>query len=120
MPNRQLTSDELEKLADPLLKAVVEHLADLSGGDPELLFALRRKLAKELSYAERGKPMLRVRLKMKKRIEQLGRCKLCSELLPERGAILDRIAAMDGYTAENTRLLCPGCDAKLQHERGYQ
>jgi hypothetical protein len=51
----------------------------------DLLFALRRKLAKELSIAERGKPILRVKLKAKKRIEQDGRCKLCDAPFPERG-----------------------------------
>jgi hypothetical protein len=95
-------------------------LVTLSNGNAELLFALRRKLAKELVYDERGKPMARRRLKSLKRLEQVGRCALCNEPLPERGAVLDRFVAILGYTAENTRLLCPDCDAKVQRERGYR
>ena len=120
MPNRQLTADEQQKLATPLLKTVRARLIKLSSDDSGLLFALRRKLAKELGYDERGKPMARRKLKIEKRVEQRGRCKLCRGALPERGAVLDRITAMDGYTTKNTRLLCPDCDAKLQHKRGYK
>ncbi len=120
MANRQLTPEELLGLASPLLRSVRERLIELSGGDPELLFALRRKLAKELSYDERGKPLARVKLKIQKRFEQGGCCKECRTPLPERGAVLDRLTAMGGYTPDNTRLLCPACDTKLQQERGYK
>jgi hypothetical protein len=36
---------------------VRQRLADLSGDDENLLWALRRKLFKELTYDERGKPI---------------------------------------------------------------
>jgi hypothetical protein len=36
-----------------------------------------------------------------------------------RGAVLDRLEAMLGYTPENTRLLCPKCNARVQEERKY-
>ena len=119
MPNRQLTQAELEALFTPLLGSVRERLQQLSRGDGELMWALRRKLAKELSYDERGKPMQRKLLKAQKRGEQHNRCARCTNDLPEKNAVLDRIEAMKGYTRENTRLLCPTCDIRIQEERGY-
>lgn len=118
--NRQLTPGELERLAKPLLTEVRTRLHDLCGAAADLLWALRRKLYKELIYDERGKPMLRVALKKAKRIEQADQCALCSEASPERGAVLDRLEAMGGYTPENTRLLCPKCDTAVQVQRGYK
>src|SRR4051794_35692787 len=82
MPNRQLTDAERATLFAPLIAEVRARLDVLSGGDTALLWALRRKLAKELSYDERGKPMHRVMLKMQKRIEQANRCAMCSSELP--------------------------------------
>jgi hypothetical protein len=105
MPNRTLEQDELELLFSPLLRDVRERLERLADGDHRLLWALRRKLAKELVYDERGKPMYRRALKKRKRAEQNGCCVLCHETLPERGSVLDRLEAMDGYTDANTRLI---------------
>ena len=119
MPNRQLTSDELNKLFRPLLQDVRERLLSLSAGDEALLWALRRKLAKELVYDERGKPMQRRQLKEFKRGEQQNKCALSSTDLPEKNVVLDRITAMAGYTKENTRLLCRECDYKQQESRGF-
>ena len=119
MPNRTLTSEELAHVANPLIEQVRELLDAYSDGDSDLLWALRRKLAKELLYDERGKPAHRVALKRKKRQEQRELCAVCSQVLPERGSVLDRIEAMGGYTPENTRLLCPDCDTAIQQERRY-
>ena len=120
MPNRQLSSEELEKLFAPLLSEVRERIVSLSGGDKDLLWALRRKLFKELTYDERGKPMQRRKLKEIKRAEQDNKCPRCSKSLPAKYAVLDRIEAMKGYTLENTRLLCQECDTQVQRERGYK
>jgi hypothetical protein len=120
MPNRQLTASELENLARPLLSEVRVRLAALSGGDADLLWALRRKLYKELTYDERKKPMARTALKKQKRKEQNNICALCQTQLPTKGAVLDRLEAMHGYTPGNTRLLCPTCDSEVQTERGYK
>jgi hypothetical protein len=49
MVNPRLTPDQLD-LARALLDEVRARPVDLSNGDKELLFAYRRKLAKELSY----------------------------------------------------------------------
>ncbi len=120
MANRLLTDDERERLFAPLVKDVRERLGQLSDGDVDLLWALRRKLAKELSYDERGKPMQRRMLKLKKAAAQKGLCVACGGELPESGAVLDRLEAMGGYTAQNTRLICVACDTRTQQERGYK
>ena len=119
MPTRQLTKAELASLAYPLLEETRSRLRELSAGDEALLWALRRKLTKELGYDERGKTNLRVKLKAFKRGEQGGKCAICQDELPVRNAVLDRLEAMKGYTETNTRLVCPACDHKVQEERGY-
>lgn len=116
--NRNLTIDELV-LARTLLTSIREHLESLSGGDSELLFAYRRKVYKELIYDERGKPADRKKKKAAKRREQGGICPSCQVTLPEKGAVLDRARAVDGYKPANTRLLCPACDTAVQASRGY-
>ena len=119
MPNRNLTGAELAGLFAPLLTNVRSRLLTLAGGDPELHWALRRKLAKELSYDERSKPVQRRALKARKRKAQGGLCTECRSPLPESGAVLDRFEAMDGYTDANTRLICPACDVKIQADKRY-
>jgi hypothetical protein len=120
MPNRQLTPSELNDIARPLLAEVQERLYMLASGDKDLMWALRRKLFKELIYDERGKPMHRVNLKKAKRAEQGNLCAICQQPLPVKGSILDRLHAMNGYTRENTRVLCPSCDTRVQTEKGYK
>lgn len=119
MPNRRLTADEL-KLAGQILDDVRQKIELLSGSDPELKFAFNRKISKELTYDERRKPAYRRKLKAKKRLLQSGLCANCNCQL-ESGVvtILDRFRAVDGYTVENTRLLCQACDATIQAGRGY-
>ncbi len=117
--NRQLSEAERGSLFAPLIEQVRARLREQSGGDDDLLWALRRKLAKELSYDERGKPMQRVALRRQKRVEQGNRCALCESALPDPGAVLDRLEAMKGYTKQNTRLLCPSCDTSVQQQRRY-
>lgn len=120
MPNRQLTKVELAELFAPLMNQVRLRLAELSQGDAALLWALRRKLFKELMYDERSKPMERRVLKKRKILEQAGKCAACRGELPSRNSVLDRLEAMKGYTPENTRVLCPDCDTNIQMERGYR
>lgn len=118
MANPRLTLDQLD-LARTLLDEVRARLVDLSNGDKELLFVYRRKVYKELVHDERSKPMVRRRLKQLKMKEQEGLCPLCKEPLPERGAVLDRTQAVDGYTPENTRLIHSACDVAHQAAKGY-
>lgn len=118
MPNRNLTTTEL-RAANDLLEIVRGRLVAISAGDDALLWALRRKVYKELLYDERGKPSHRRRLKRRKREEQDGLCAVCGEPLPERYTVLDRFEAMDGYTMGNTRLIHRHCDEKTQEKRSY-
>jgi UTP:GlnB (protein PII) uridylyltransferase len=118
VPNRRLSTDELEK-ANTLLQDIRARLMSLSGEDAALLFAYRRKIAKELGYDERGKPMMRKILKLKKMVTQKGLCADCQKELPIRGAELDRLSAMVGYTDENTRLAHHDCHVKSQEEKGF-
>jgi ribosomal protein L44E len=120
MANRNLSAAELESLFTPLIEEVRRRLEVLGGGDADLQWALRRKLYKELSYDERGKPMQRRKLKELKRAEQNNTCPLCRTPLPEKYVVLDRLEAMGGYTPENTRLLCSTCDTRVQQSRGYK
>jgi len=119
MPNRQLTKEELERLFTPLIDDVRAKLQQLSAGDEALTWALRRKLAKELTYDERGKPMRRKLLKAQIFARQHGNCAACHSPLPPKGSVLDRHEAMTGYTLENTQLLCPACDTQKQEARRY-
>ena len=118
MANRQLTTDELQR-ANALLDEVREKLDALSGSDRDLLFAYRRKVYKELTYDERSKPMVRRKLKDQKWKEQRGLCAICGKDLPEKYTVLDRKNAVDGYTAENTRLIHQNCDVENQASKGY-
>ena len=95
-------------------------LDTLAEGDPALLFAYRRKISKELTYDERGKPAVRKALKALLRRKQENRCATCSQPLPSRGAVLDRHEASLGYTEDNTRLICHDCDRKIQENRGFR
>jgi hypothetical protein len=59
MPNRNLTAAELRELFAPTLRRRRAKLDAASVGDDQLLWAPRRKLSRELSYLDRGKPMER-------------------------------------------------------------
>ena len=113
MANPQLT-DEQQLLAKEILASVREQLLAHSNGDGDLLFALRRKVQKELTHDERGNPNQRNRVKKAKRAEQDNRCPVCDVLLPEKDCILDRFEAKLGYTMENTRLIHIECDRAEQ------
>lgn len=118
MANRRLTDDERARLV-PFLTDVRENLLKLAGGDEELHWAFRRRFWNQLQYDERLKPPYRAALKRNKRLEQEGLCNICKEPLPDKGAVLDRLKAMDGYTLENTQLLCANCDTEKQRGLGY-
>lgn len=104
----------------PLIDEVRSKLAALSNDDVELHWALRRKLAKTLSYDERNTPIYRRNLKKQKREEQDGKCAVCNCELAATYVVLDRFEAMNGYTVENTRLIYRSCDERIQAERGYK
>jgi len=117
MPNRNLNPEELAR-AQELLTDIRKRLTQLAAGDPLLLFAYRRKIAKELGYDERGKPAARAQLKALKWGQQ-GKCANCHEELPLRYSELDRKNAADGYTPENTDLVHAKCHQERQAAKGY-
>ncbi|MGE0200125.1 MAG: hypothetical protein AB7P76_04065 [Candidatus Melainabacteria bacterium] len=119
MPNKQLDSKQLVK-ARELLGRIRKDLDQLSKGDRELRFAYNRKIFKELCYDERGKPAHRSKLKLQKFELQNRKCKQCKKPLELKGSVLDRKNAVDGYTVENTNLIHPECDRKIQKERGFK
>lgn len=119
MANRNLSPSELTT-ANALLDEIRAKLKAASGGDEMLLWALRRKVFKELTYDERGKPMERRKLKEAKWKAQRGQCLTCNAPLPDKYCVLDRLEAMKGYTPENTRLICATCDTRLQAAKGYK
>lgn len=116
--NRNLTASELES-ARKLLNEIRAKLDEMSGDDKGLRFALNRKVFKELSYDERESPAFRRRLKALKRKEQSEICPICEKALSELNAVLDRLIAEKGYTAENTRLIHAECDRRIQTERVF-
>ncbi len=118
MPNRNLTSDEL-KHANELLADIRNRLTQLAADDPLLLFAYRRKTAKERGYDERGKPGVRKQLKALKWGQQSGTCALCKTALEFRYSELDRKNVADGYTAENTELVHAKCHQERQAAKGH-
>jgi len=112
MANRILTPDE-RKLAHGLLEEIRNRIEQLSGGDPQLRFAYRRKIVKELGYGEKSHPMVRKQLKKLKWDLQNARCAHCGDEMELRYSELDRKVAADGYTEANTQLI----HAKCHHER---
>lgn len=119
MPSRRLTKDEAAK-ADALLVCIKAMVTDVAGGDPVLLFALRRRLFIRLMYWERGTPAERTRLKAAKHKAQDGLCAICGEPMEVKGSELDRSDPVDGYTAENTRLVHHACHRGDQEAKGFR
>lgn len=116
--NRRLTPDELVK-ANELLQDIRQRIDVLGGGDANLRFAYNRMIYIRLTYDERGNPVQRRKLKDQKWKEQRGLCAECGKELPTRYTVLDRLDAMLGYNAANTRLIHPDCDYKAQEGKGY-
>jgi hypothetical protein len=112
-------TQEQSNAANALLETVRIRLLELSGGDPNVLFSMRRRIYIRLSYDERGKPGQRSKLKNLKWKEQRGKCAICGEDLPVTDAELDRFKAVAGYTAENTQLIHHACHRKQQGDRGF-
>jgi hypothetical protein len=119
MTTPRLTDIQRSQLFEPLFVSVRADLDRLSDRDPRLLWALRRKLTKELIYLERGTPQMRNALKRRKMVAQNGICALCGQKLPPSGSELDRTEAFLGYTDANTRLVHHGCHVADQQRKKY-
>jgi hypothetical protein len=119
MTTPRLSDAQRAELFEPLFRSTRDAMDRLSDGDLRLLWALRRKLTKELIYLERGTPQMRNALKRRKMIAQNGVCALCRQKLPPSGSELDRTEAFLGYTDENTRLVHHGCHVADQQRKKY-
>ena len=119
MPSRRLTKDEAVK-ADALLADVKAMVSAAADGDPVLLFALRRRLFTRLMYWERSTPAERTKLKAAKHKTQRGLCAICDEPMDVKGSELDRADPVDGYTADNTRLVHHACHRQDQETKGFR
>lgn len=119
MPSRRLTREEAAT-ADDLLAQIKGMVMDAAGGDLVLLFALRRRLFMRLMYWERSTPAERTKLKATKHKTQGGLCAICGEAMDVKGAELDRADPVDGYTAENTRLVHHLCHREDQKIKGFR
>ena len=119
MTNPQLTSEQREQIFGPLFQKVVRSLEEAAEGDERLLWALRRKLAKELTYLERGSPTHRKALKAVMWERQKRRCSLCSEPLELKGSELDRFEAYRGYVESNVRLVHHDCHVSDQESKRF-
>lgn len=74
---------------------------------------MRRYVQIRLMHDERGTSMQRRKLK------QDGRCWKCSQVIPMRDSVLDRIKAEEGYLHGNVHLVCSACDRGLQAEKNF-
>lgn len=119
MANPKLTDEQRIQLFVPLFERVKAELHALSEGDARLMWALRRKLAKELVYIERSTPAMRNKLKAVMWAKQNGKCALCGEPMPQKGSELDRTAAYLGYVESNVRLVHHDCHIKDQAAKDY-
>ena len=119
MANRVLSAQEL-KVANKLLQNIRNRLEKLAKGDRRLLFAYRRKIYKELTYDERGKPMHRRKLKLQKWEEQKRKCAECHKKIPLKDSEMDRINGMAGYTLRNIRVVHHACHRRQQETRQFR
>lgn len=117
MANPRLTPDQLD-LARTLLDEVRARLVNLSSGDKELLClppqGLQGADARRAQQAD-GPAALEA-------AQDEGAARALpalQELLPERGAVLDRARAINGYTLQNTRLIHDACDVAHQSAKRY-
>ena len=119
MANPQLTKEQRDLLFVPLFVGIKAELHRLSDGDAHLMWALRRKLAKELGYLERSTPAARNKLKALVWSKQEGKCALCDQAMPQKGSELDRTEAYLGYVGSNVRLVHHECHIKDQASKSY-
>lgn len=119
MGNPQLSKEQRTQLFAPLFERVKAELYALSSGDARLMWALRRKLAKELVYIERSTPAARNKLKTLMWAKQGGICTLCSRPMSQKGSELDRSDAYLGYIESNVRLVHHECHINDQAGKGY-
>lgn len=116
--SRRLTETE-QAVGQRIVGSVRHRILKAAKKDLGLAWAMRRYVYIRLMHDERGTPMQRRSLKMKKMISQKGLCAICRKKLPKKGAELDRRKAILGYTEKNARLVHHKCHRKSQEEKGF-
>lgn len=119
MAGPRLTDEQRAKLFEPLFKRVKQDLQRASAGNKDVLWALRRKLAKELTYLERSTPMERRLLKALMYGKQNGKCAICKKGMERKNSELDRLDTVQGYIENNVRLVHHDCHIQDQAREGY-
>ena len=119
MANPRLTKEQRDGLFAPLFARLKADLVALSAGDDRVLWALRRKLTKELMHLERNTPAARNKLKALMWAKQHGACAICAQPMPQKGSELDRFDAFLGYVESNVRLVHHECHISDQASKGY-
>lgn len=119
MAGPRLTDEQRTRLFAPLFKRVIADLKRVSRGDLHVLWALRRKLAKELTYLERSTPTKRKMLKVLVWAKQKGKCTICKKALPLKNSELDRKNTIRGYIEGNVRVVHHECHIEDQARKRY-
>jgi hypothetical protein len=117
VPTPKLTPEQVA-LAIRIVQRVQRDVKRLSQDDARLAFAYIRKVGKELEYIERGKPMVRRRLK-EKLLRTDGRCAECRKPLPDSEFEMDRLDPVLGYVEGNVELVHHECHRRRQRERRF-
>lgn len=120
MANPTLNEKQRKKYFDPLFRLIKKRIKNLAVHNPDVAWALQRKLWKEISYLERGKPCARKKLKWQKWKSQGRKCSFCRKGLLLPNSILDRFKATKGYTSKNARVIHSKCDRALQKKRKFK
>jgi hypothetical protein len=117
-PERKgLQGGQLE-VAQRIVTELRDRFSQVTAGDQRFLFSLRRYIRIRLEHDERGRPADRRKVKLAKAIAQRGLCAICEGPIPKE-AELDRLDPEQGYTEENTRLVCHGCHREQQRARNF-
>jgi len=77
-------------------------------------------LIARLMYWVCSTPAERSKLKAAKWKAQRGLCAMCDKPMDVKGSELDRADPVDGYTAENTRLVHHACHRADQATKGFR
>ena len=105
-------------LAQGIVTELRVRLSQVAAGDQRFLFSLRRYIRIRLEHDERGRPSDRRKVKLAKAIAQRGLCAICGGPIPKEDE-LDRLDPEQGYTEENTRLVCHECHRGQQRARNF-
>ena len=118
--SEKLTPQQTE-VAKKILEKTRQMIHESAKGNTEVEFRTRRYVRIRLEHDERGKPLERKLVKLRKFAEQRGLCAVCGNPMTlEEEPHLHRIVARKSYTLENTKLVHHGCHREQQRAKGFQ